>query len=114
MCYFCSVQISPATNVFQRKFVNEVRRCEEMERKLRFFETEVKKENLTIDYDYEEQQFEAPKVKDMLSLETRLDKLEKDLKDVISNKEAMNKNYLELIEFKHVLNNALYFFEEVN
>ena len=36
--------MNPDVNAFQRKFVNEVRRCEEMERKLRFIEKEVKKE----------------------------------------------------------------------
>ena len=36
--------MNPEVNAFQRKFVNEVRRCEEMERKLRFVEKEVKKE----------------------------------------------------------------------
>lgn len=29
------LQLNPDVNVFQRKFVNEVRRCEEMDRKLR-------------------------------------------------------------------------------
>jgi len=29
------LQLNPSVNAFQRKFVNEVRRCEEMERKLR-------------------------------------------------------------------------------
>jgi hypothetical protein len=28
------LQLNPDVNVFQRKFVNEVRRCEEMDRKL--------------------------------------------------------------------------------
>ncbi|KAK0082333.1 hypothetical protein PV326_007231, partial [Microctonus aethiopoides] len=35
-------------NHFQRKFVNEVRRCDEMERKLRYIEAEVKKDNVPI------------------------------------------------------------------
>ena len=32
--YFSPLQLNPDVNAFQRKFVNEVRRCEEMERKL--------------------------------------------------------------------------------
>lgn len=34
---FSHPQLNPDVNVFQRKFVNEVRRCDEMERKLREF-----------------------------------------------------------------------------
>lgn len=34
VCMF-ALQLNPDVNVFQRKFVNEVRRCEEMDRKLR-------------------------------------------------------------------------------
>ena len=34
--YDC-IQLNQNINAFQRKFVNEVRRCEEMERKLRTF-----------------------------------------------------------------------------
>lgn len=34
MCVCFNLQLNPDVNVFQRKFVNEVRRCEEMDRKL--------------------------------------------------------------------------------
>ena len=51
--------LNPNVNSFQRKFVNEVRRCEEMERKLRFLETEIKKDDLPI-YDPEDNP-DAPK-----------------------------------------------------
>ncbi|XP_060525771.1 V-type proton ATPase 116 kDa subunit a 1 isoform X2 [Cylas formicarius] len=40
--------LNAEVNVFQRKFVNEVRRCDEMERKLRFVESEVRKDNVRI------------------------------------------------------------------
>lgn len=35
-------------NSFQRKFVNEVRRCDEMERKLRYVETEINKDKVSV------------------------------------------------------------------
>ena len=38
--------LNPDTNAFQRKFVNEVRRCDEMERKLRFLEKEIKRDDI--------------------------------------------------------------------
>jgi V-type H+-transporting ATPase subunit a len=42
------LQLNADVNAFQRKFVNEVRRCDELERKLRYIEAEINKENLYI------------------------------------------------------------------
>lgn len=42
------LQLNADVNAFQRKFVSEVRRCDELERKLRYIEAEVNKENLHI------------------------------------------------------------------
>lgn len=35
-------------NVFQRKFVSEVRRCDELERKLRYIQAEVHKDHVIV------------------------------------------------------------------
>ncbi|CAF5189101.1 unnamed protein product, partial [Rotaria sp. Silwood1] len=59
--------LNPNVNSFQRKFVNEVRRCEEMERKLRFLESEIKKDELTL-YEPDENP-DAPKPREMIDLE---------------------------------------------
>jgi hypothetical protein len=40
--------LNPEVNAFQRNFVNEVKRCDEMERKVRFFEEQVTKEKRDI------------------------------------------------------------------
>ncbi|XP_059686272.1 V-type proton ATPase 116 kDa subunit a 1 isoform X17 [Gavia stellata] len=62
--------LNPDVNVFQRKFVNEVRRCEEMDRKLRFVEKEIKKANIPI-MDTGENP-EVPFPRDMIDLEAEL------------------------------------------
>lgn len=43
-----SFQLNEEVNQFQRKFVSEVKRCEEMDRKLRFIEAEIIKEGVKI------------------------------------------------------------------
>ena len=105
--------LNPNINAFQRKFVNEVRRCEEMERKLRFLESEIVKDKDKEIVLIEPQEFcEAPKPKEMIDLEMALEQLEHDLHEVNSNKDALKKNYLELQELRHILTKATQFFEE--
>lgn len=98
-------------NAFQRKYVNEVRRCEEMERKLRFLESEILKEK-EIPLAEAQEFCEAPKSKEMIEMEAALEQLEHDLQEVNSNKDALKKNYLELQELRHILTKATTFFEE--
>ncbi|XP_050953786.1 V-type proton ATPase 116 kDa subunit a isoform X2 [Labeo rohita] len=103
--------LNPDVNVFQRKFVNEVRRCEEMDRKLRFVEKEIKKANIPV-VDTGENP-EVPFPRDMIDLEATFEKLENELKEINTNQEALKKNFLELTELKHILRRTQQFFDEI-
>ncbi|XP_065129207.2 V-type proton ATPase 116 kDa subunit a isoform X4 [Paramisgurnus dabryanus] len=103
--------LNPDVNVFQRKFVNEVRRCEEMDRKLRFVEKEIKKANIPI-LDTGENP-EVPFPRDMIDLEATFEKLENEMREINTNQEALKKNFLELTELKHILRRTQQFFNEM-
>uniref|UniRef100_A0A8C5J7B3 V-type proton ATPase subunit a n=1 Tax=Junco hyemalis TaxID=40217 RepID=A0A8C5J7B3_JUNHY len=103
--------LNPDVNVFHRKFVNEVRRCEEMDRKLRFVEKEIKKANIPI-MDTGENP-EVPFPRDMIDLEANFEKIENELKEINTNQEALKRNFLELTELKFILRKTQQFFDEV-
>ncbi|XP_036613986.1 V-type proton ATPase 116 kDa subunit a1 isoform X4 [Trichosurus vulpecula] len=103
--------LNPDVNVFQRKFVNEVRRCEEMDRKLRFVEKEIRKANIPI-MDTGENP-EVPFPRDMIDLEANFEKIENELKEINTNQEALKRNFLELTELKFILRKTQQFFDEM-
>ncbi|KAK7080088.1 Unc-32p [Halocaridina rubra] len=102
--------LNPDVNAFQRKFVHEVRRCDEMERKLRYLEKQMNKDQLTI-IDTGENP-EAPQPREMIDLEATFEKLENEMKEVNANAETLKKNSLELTELLHVLKITQLFFNE--
>lgn len=103
--------LNPDVNAFQRKFINEVRRCDEMQRKLRYLEKEIKKDNIPMLETGDN--LEAPQQREMIDLEATFEKLESELKEVNSNAEVLKKSYLELSELRHILKRTQQFFDEM-
>lgn len=103
--------LNPDVNAFQRKFINDVRRCDEMQRKLRYLEKEIKKDNIPMLETGDN--LEAPQQRDMTDLEACFEKLESELKEVNSNAEVLKKSYLELSELRHILKRTQQFFDEM-
>ena len=81
-----------------------------MERKLRFLEKEIKKDEIPM-LDTGDSP-EAPQPREMIDLEATFEKLEHELKEVNQNAEALKKNFLELTELKHILRKTQQFFDE--
>ncbi|KAH9282027.1 V-type proton ATPase subunit [Echinococcus granulosus] len=97
-------------NAFQRKFVNEVRRCDEMERKLRFMLNEIQANKLKL-YDSPEVP-ESPAPREMIDMETTFEKLENETKEVNASIGNLRQTYFELQEMKHLLRKTQIFFDE--
>ncbi|XP_045446982.1 V-type proton ATPase 116 kDa subunit a1 isoform X3 [Melitaea cinxia] len=104
--------LNPDVNAFQRKFVNEVRRCDEMERKLRYLEKEIRRDGIPM-LEIPGEVPEAPQPREMIDLEATFEKLENELREVNQNAEALKRNYLELTELKHILRKTQVFFDEM-
>ncbi|KAF9409757.1 hypothetical protein HW555_010956 [Spodoptera exigua] len=100
--------LNPDVNAFQRKFVNEVRRCDEMERKLRYIEAEVLKDGVHIPAVKEAPR--APNPREIIDLEAHLEKTENEILELSHNAVNLKQNYLELTELRHVLEKTEAFF----
>ncbi|TDG49054.1 hypothetical protein AWZ03_004539 [Drosophila navojoa] len=98
-------------NVFQRKFVTEVRRCDELERKIRYIETEIKKDGIALP-DIQDDIPRAPNPREIIDLEAHLEKTETEMIELAQNEVNMKSNYLELTELRKVLENTQGFFSD--
>ncbi|XP_060763517.1 V-type proton ATPase 116 kDa subunit a [Neoarius graeffei] len=93
--------LNPSVNSFQRKFVNEIKRSEEMERILGYLLREIKKADIALPE--EEVNPVAPLPKHVMGIMEQLQRLELELMEVMRNKEKLQKNLLELTEYSHML-----------
>uniref|UniRef100_A0A7N8X367 V-type proton ATPase subunit a n=1 Tax=Mastacembelus armatus TaxID=205130 RepID=A0A7N8X367_9TELE len=93
--------LNPSVNAFQRKHVNEIKKCEEMERILGYLLREIKKADISLPEG--DVNPVAPLPKNAMGIMEQLQRLEAELGEVTRNKEKLQKNLLELTEYTHML-----------
>ncbi|XP_076854084.1 V-type proton ATPase 116 kDa subunit a isoform X2 [Brachyhypopomus gauderio] len=93
--------LNPSVNAFQRKFVTEIKKCEEMERILVYLLREIKKADIALPEG--EVNPSAPLPKHVMGIMEQLQRLELELSEVTRNKEKLQKNLLEMTEYTHML-----------
>uniref|UniRef100_A0A667XV00 V-type proton ATPase subunit a n=1 Tax=Myripristis murdjan TaxID=586833 RepID=A0A667XV00_9TELE len=93
--------LNPSVSSFQRRFVSEIKRCEEMERILGYLLREIQKANIAVPEDDDSPV--APPPKQVLEIMEQLQRLEMELSEVARNKEKLQRNLLELTEYTHML-----------
>ncbi|EFN56991.1 hypothetical protein CHLNCDRAFT_34870 [Chlorella variabilis] len=93
---------------FQRTYANQIKRCDEMARQLRFFTAEVEKAGIPV----------APRLSseqgalDFDGLEAKLAQLEGELLELNGNSDRLHRSHNELLELQLVLERAASFFED--
>ncbi|KAI1711972.1 v-type ATPase subunit family domain-containing protein [Ditylenchus destructor] len=102
--------LNPGVTSYMRKYVNEVKRCDEMERKIRYVEKELDTYSIFVPNPIGSIPTPAPR--DMNDLEAKFDKLEDELRMINDSTESLRHNYLQLLDVKHVLLKIRVLFDE--
>ncbi|KAL7024015.1 hypothetical protein ACKWTF_012872 [Chironomus riparius] len=103
--------LNPELNAFQRKFIAEVRRCDEMERKVNY----IKKELIKDEMEVRELSGDLPPVpnpREFIDLEALFEKTENEILELSENFAQLLQNFQELTELRYVLERTQSFFSE--
>ena len=92
------VDLNEGVTAFQRNFVSEMKRCDEMERHLRFIEDQVTSAGLTMS---KRSWVERPGA--MVDFQSQLEEYHKDLIQLNGNQSKLTSSYNHLVELSHVL-----------
>ena len=111
-------QLNPNVNPFQRSFVGEIRRIDEMARRVRFFEGQIEKEKEPIPirplYDSAPLMTVGPRAAQTIDeLDVKLAEHEARLVQMNDSYQLLSERLRELVEARHVLRETAVFFERV-
>ena len=106
------IDLNHEVNAFHRNFVNELRRADELLRRIRYLEELITKANINVDsltsHEHHLLAEEVPHIsmesmKPIAELDTQLEELEKEFRNLTTNRETLSRNKLELLEFEQVM-----------
>ncbi|XP_053734758.1 V-type proton ATPase 116 kDa subunit a 2-like [Synchiropus splendidus] len=98
--------LNPSVNAFQRKFVGEVRRCEELEKTFTFLEQEI---NRSMSPPLKGPLLppsptpSAPQPRELITIEEESERLARELKEVSRNRDSLRAQLTQLCQYRGVL-----------
>jgi V-type H+-transporting ATPase subunit a len=95
-------QLNPDLSAFQRKFIAEVRRCDEMERKVMYIRKELIKDGMEVNEIYQDLP-SVPNPREFIDLEALFEKTENEILELSENFSQLLQNFQELTELQYVL-----------
>ncbi|KAL4641720.1 V-type proton ATPase 116 kDa subunit a-like [Arapaima gigas] len=98
--------LNPNVNAFQRKFVSEVRRCEELEKTFSFLEQEIHRSRSSILEGHLSTPYPtpcAPQPRELLTIEEESERLSRELKEVSRNRDSLQSQLTQLSQYRGVL-----------
>ena len=112
-------QLNPNVNPFQRSFVGEIRRTNEMARRVRFFASQIEKEKDPVAirplYDSAPLVTVGPRAAQTIDeLDVKLAEHEARLTQMNESYQLLSERLRELVEARHVLRETAVFFEKVS
>ncbi|KAJ8000912.1 hypothetical protein DPEC_G00185310 [Dallia pectoralis] len=96
--------LNPNVNTFQRKFVNEVRRCEELEKTFTYLELEIARSlSPPLAVSPPSSVPSAPQPRELMAIEEESERLARDLREVSRNRDNLRNQLTRLSQYRGVL-----------
>ncbi|XP_043094543.1 V-type proton ATPase 116 kDa subunit a3 isoform X3 [Puntigrus tetrazona] len=102
--------LNPNVNAFQRKFVSEVRRCEELEKTFKYLEQEISRSlypPLKGPLPTSTPIPSAPQPRELLSIEEESERLARELREVSRNRDSLRNQLTQLSQYRGVLKQSI-------
>lgn len=95
-------QLNPELGMFQRQFTSELKRCDEMERKVNYIKREIIKDGGEVNEIWNSLP-RAPNPREFIDLEAMFEKTENEMLELSENFTQLLQNLQELTELQYVL-----------